>query len=165
MAVRSTPTESVSLEFDTDGAPVWRCRACGAELTETTDGYTTDDGSDGDGAVCWAYEPANDTSPDFGEGPHDPQRIALSWCNQAGISLDSAADSVTVSVSVGDPRGTFTFTLTRIPDDAAGELAGRIVLHTPYPGEPWAHLPLSEVRPGSYVVGDRTARAAAARAA
>jgi hypothetical protein len=144
-------TESVSLEFDTDGLPVWRCRACGEDLTETADGYEADPA----GPVCWAYEPADDTEsgPDYGEGPHDPERIPLSWCNRAGIRVDEAADSVTVSLSVGDPRGAFTFTLTRVPDDGAGDLAGRIVLHTPYPDEPCPHMPLTPVRPGTYLVG------------
>ena len=147
-------TESVGLELDT-GRALWCCRACGAELAETTSAYTTDTTDTTGGPVCWAYEPAEDTGtgPGFGEGPHDPQRVPLSWCNHAGIQVDPGSDSVTVSVSVGDPRGAFTLTLSRVPDDAAGELAGRVVLHVPYPGQPLGHLPLAEVRPGSYAVG------------
>ncbi len=144
-------TESVTVELNSDGDTAWRCRACGEDVTETAEGYATET----DELVCWAYEPPADAlpGPDFGDGPHDPERIPLSWCNAAGISVDPCADSVTVSLSVGDPRGAFTFTLSRIADDAPGDLAGRIVLHVPYPGEPLPHMPLAAVRPGTYLVG------------
>lgn len=69
-----------------------------------------------------------------GDGPHSRERIAPSWVNCAGMSTDEKDDSVTVSISVGDPRGAFTFTVRRIPDNAESDLPGRLILHVPYPG-------------------------------
>jgi hypothetical protein len=149
-------TESVTLEFGTGAGAAWRCRACGEDLTETTQGYAADTP---DGSVCWASQDAP-SGPEHSDRPHDPEPVPLSWCNGAGIRVDESADSVTLSLSVGDPRGAFTFTLRRIPEDAPGELAGRIVLHTPYPGESLPHMPLAAVRPGTYLVGTTPAAAA-----
>lgn len=91
--------------------------------------------------------------PDYGEGPHDPERIPLSWCNSAAVHTDESEDSVTVSISVGDPRGAFTFTIRRVPDDAEGDLAGRLIMHTPYTGEPMPHAALTVLHEGTHVVG------------
>jgi hypothetical protein len=155
-------TESVTLEFGTGAGALWRCRACGEDLTETTAGWAAEAA---DGLLCAAYDPADGALTGSQEGRHDPERIPLSWCNGAGIRVDESADSVTLSLSVGDPRGAFTFTLRRICDDAPGELAGRIVLHTPYPGESLPHMPLTAVRPGTYLVGATPAAAAQLRPA
>ena len=90
--------ESITLQFDTDSAPTHRCRACEEELTETRDGYESTSGD----TTCAEFEPTADTDPDDGEGPHDPERIPLSWCNSAAVHTDESEDSVTVSISVGD---------------------------------------------------------------
>ncbi|MPZ79664.1 MAG: hypothetical protein GEV28_04400 [Actinophytocola sp.] len=141
--------DTVSLEFDTDYTPTYRCRACGEELTETVDGYETESGD----TTCVDFEPAADTDPDYGEGPHEPERIPLSWCNSAAVHTDESEDSVTVSISVGDPRGAFTFTIRRVPDDTDGDLAGHLIMHTPYVGQPLAHMDLTPLRDGTHVVG------------
>lgn len=53
---------------------------------------------------------------------------------------------MSVSVSVGDPRGAFTFTIRRRPD------TGALLLHVPYAGEPMPHARLTELHPGTYEV-------------
>ncbi|MBV9011074.1 MAG: hypothetical protein JO272_03310 [Pseudonocardiales bacterium] len=143
---------TIRLEFDTESAPTYRCRACGDDLTETTNGYE----SEFNGLHCPDYAPTDDTGPDYGEGMHDPERIPLSWCNSAGISTNEADDSITVSLSVGDPRGAFAFTITRIPDNANSDRAGRLILHAPYPGQPSPHKELTQIHAGVYVIGDLT---------
>jgi hypothetical protein len=150
--------DTVSLEFDTDATPTHRCRACGEELTETTDGYVTDSGY----TACVAFQPATDHDPggdsDLTEGPHDPERIPLSWCNSAAVHADESQDAVTVSISVGDPRGAFTFTIQRVPDDVTGDVAGHLIMHTPYPGEPLPHMDLTPLRDGTHIVGQHERR-------
>ncbi|GAA3744548.1 hypothetical protein [Salinactinospora qingdaonensis] len=144
--------QTVQLESDTEtSSPQYRCRACSRELARTPDGFESDD----HGPCCPEYEPTGDTGLDYGEGPHDPERIPLAWCNHAGITTDPEQDAITVTASVGDPRGAFAFTLRRIPDDAHSELAGRLVLHVPHPDEPSLHMELTPVRPGTYVIGSQ----------
>jgi len=149
----------VTLEFPWDDPVTYRCAACGADLVETTEGLQT--GETGE-SRCPDYDPADHPErdpdaggdgPDYGEGPHVPERVPLSWVNSAAIDTDDKDDSVTVSISVGDPRGAFSFTVRRIPDDADSELAGRLLLHVPYPGHPLPHEPLTEHHPGTYLIG------------
>jgi hypothetical protein len=136
--------ETVSLEFDSDTGPTHRCRACGEELTETVAGYVSTSGD----------RDCVDADPDDGVTVHDAERVPLSWCNSAGIRLDESQDSVTVMISVGDPRGAFVFTVRRVPDDVDSDLAGQLVMYVPYPGEPAPHMPLSPLMDGTYLVGD-----------
>ncbi|MFJ8965342.1 hypothetical protein ACIRG5_38750 [Lentzea sp. NPDC102401] len=132
---------TVSLEFPWENGPDRHCTRCGEDLVETSNGYEDDSGS----SVC---------DEDSGEAlPHEAGQVPLSWVNSATIDADEAEDSVTVSISVGDPRGAFTFTLRRVPDDAVGDLGGRLVLHVPYPGEPCPHRQLTALHPGAFVVG------------
>lgn len=154
--VDGTPTdtaddtpESVTLEFDATDGPTHRCRNCSEELTDTGEGYQTTDGD----TECTSFESTDDTDPDDGQGPHNPERIPLSWCTSAAIHADESEDSVTVSLSVGDPRGAFTFTIRRVPDDATSDLAGHLIMHTPYPSQPSPHLDLTPLHDGTYVVG------------
>ena len=130
----------------------WRCTSCGASVSEEPEGYIDESGA----RVCAAYDPWEDpevgdvdSAPDFGEGPHRAQRVALSWCNSAAIHTDEAEDSVTVTISVGDPRGALAFTVRRIPDDAPTN-AGRLLLHTPYRGESRPHAELTPAHAGTY---------------
>jgi hypothetical protein len=46
-------TESVTLELGIGAGTLWRCRACGEDLTETTAGWATEAA---DGLVCAAYD-------------------------------------------------------------------------------------------------------------
>jgi hypothetical protein len=141
---------TVSLDFDSETA--YRCRACGEELIETTAGLCTDSGE----SVCPDYDPGESPDSDSWDGPHDPERVPLSWCNSAAVHADESEDSVTVSISVGDPRGAFTFTIRRVPDDVDGELAGQLLLHVPYGEMCSPHVPLTVLHGGTYVVGHRT---------
>lgn len=133
---------TVSLEFPWETDAGLRCVRCGENVVETLNGYETEagnpscDGEDDDGPVSHVVEP----------GP-------LAWVNSATIAADETEDSITVSISVGDPRGAFCFTVRRVPGDAGGDLAGRLVLHMPYPGEPCPHQQLTALHPGAYVVG------------
>ncbi|WP_338596925.1 hypothetical protein [Saccharopolyspora sp. SCSIO 74807] len=154
--------EMVSTDYDGDSSVItfdnaedteWRCETCGEALYEDACGYTDESGS----AVCTAYIPDADsdddgTEPETGEGPHRPQRVTLWWANGATIRTEPDEDSITVTISVGDPRGAFAFTVRRIPDDAPAN-GGRLIMHTPYPGEPLPHAELTTDHTGTYWVG------------
>ncbi len=137
----------VVLENDED-APQWRCTACGDYLTEMSDGWADESGD----RVCCAYDPADPMETESVEGPHSPERVALSWANNAGVRADTEEDSFTVTISVGDPRGAFAFTVRRIPD-GDHEHAGCLVLHSPHPEESAPHARLTELHPGTFLIG------------
>jgi hypothetical protein len=81
----------------------------------------------------------------------------LSWCNSATIHADEVEDSVTVAISVGDPRGAFTFIIRRVPQDVKSDLAGQLIMHVPYIGESRGHMELTPLHEGTYAVGSYTA--------
>jgi len=93
-----------------------------------------------------------------------PERVALSWCNRAGIRADETDDAIILSLSTGDPCGAFTFMIRRVPDDADSPLAGRLLLHLPYPGQPAPHDAVHPLHPGTFVIGQPGPRAHARRA-
>ncbi|KLL09877.1 MULTISPECIES: hypothetical protein [Protofrankia] len=136
---------TIELTFATDTE--FRCTACGADLVETPGGFDDDTGE----SDCPAYLPDGPDADDT--GPHTPERVALAWCNSAGIRTDETDDAITLSLSTGDPRGAFTITIRRVPDDADSPLAGRLLLHLPHPGEPTPHEPLHPLHPGTFVIG------------
>lgn len=70
------------------------------------------------------------------------------WFNSAAIDLEaeSGRESVTVTISLGDPRGAFVMTAERHPD-------GLITLSVPHPTDSCLHLPLSKRNHGFYAVG------------
>ncbi|MFE9748244.1 hypothetical protein ACFYOT_25340 [Saccharothrix saharensis] len=138
---------TVSLEFPWETSAAHRCSACDEPLTATTAGYVDQSGD----PECRLYDPDEEDGPDI--GPHTVERVPLAWVNSAGISVNEAEDAVTVSISVGDPRGAFCFQVRRIPDDAPGDLAGRLVLHVPYPDESTPHQRLTALHAGTYVIG------------
>lgn len=71
------------------------------------------------------------------------------WCNSAAISVDDADDSVSVSISVGDPRGAFVMTVRRVEgDDGAG-----LVLSVPDPSDGFLHMPLKSIHDGYFRIG------------
>lgn len=72
----------------------------------------------------------------------------LTWLNSARITTTPDDDSVCFFVSVGDPRGAFCFTVRRLTD-------GRLMIHTPHPGETCPHEDTEELWPGTLVVGTR----------
>lgn len=141
--------DTVCLEFNTDDSATHGCRACGEELTETPDGYEIASGE----ATCADFEPVGEIDPVPGEGPHDPERIPLSWCKSAAVRTDESEDFVTVSISVGGPRGAFSLTIRRVPDDVDSSLAGHLIMHAPYAGQPLPHTELTPLHDGTFVVG------------
>lgn len=162
--------ERVQLEREDVGEAEIVCANCGFALEEVSSStfdqvtvVTTDpsrpDGrawvhSDSKAVYCNADDPMMDVEEAELEGDRaSPIHRPFSWANSAAISLDDSDESITVTISVGDPRGAFTFTVRRIPDDASSDLAGRLIMHTPYPGEPIPHEKLTEIRPGTYLIG------------
>lgn len=69
----------------------------------------------------------------------------LSWLHHAGIAIDDDEDSITLFASVGDPRGSFAFTLRRHDN-------GQVTISTPYPGEGIPHEKTTELMPGRLLV-------------
>lgn len=84
-----------------------------------------------------------------------PSAGPIFWANSAFLEFDEEEDSVTVGISIGDPRGAFVFTIRRLPAEA--DMAGRLIMHLPYPGEGWLHDTLSPLHEGTYLIGGPTA--------
>lgn len=82
--------------------------------------------------------------------PADP----LSWANSVSVDMNPEDDAITVAISTGDPRGAFTMTIRRIPDDAPTN-AGALVMSVPYPEDSTPHESLHQIRPGAYMVGGK----------
>lgn len=131
--------ERVQLEFDWDGDKL--CQQCFEPIEELIDT------SEAEPEARWYH---NDTDIDSDHTP-EPETGPSSWCNSAFFEFDSEEDSVTVGISVGDPRGAFTFTIRRLPAEA--EDGGRLVMHLPYPGGSWLHEPLTLLHEGTYLIG------------
>jgi hypothetical protein len=70
----------------------------------------------------------------------------LNWFNSARIVADPENESVACFVSIGDPRGAFKFEVRKY-QDMDGEW--HTVIHTPHPGESFAHVPTKQIRPGT----------------
>jgi len=74
------------------------------------------------------------------------ERAPLGWVNSAAIELDRDDDSITLSISVGDPRGAFCFTIRRATD-------GSLLMDFPTPADSLLHMPLRRLRDGLYQIG------------
>ena len=83
------------------------------------------------------------SNPDAENG-HDETAGPLDWLNSARVTINPKHDEVTCSVSVGDPRGAFTFIVRRLTD-------GRILIHTPHPGET-QHMDTKDIGRGTLVI-------------
>lgn len=114
-------------------APIMVCTAHDACMTDVSEGKTWHE--EGEAHIHLAI---NEDGTGPSEGP-------LAWCNSAAIHVDGERDTVTVSVSVGDPRGAFTMEVRRKPD-------GTILLHLPHPGESLPHCETVELHPGTLAV-------------
>jgi hypothetical protein len=79
---------------------------------------------------------------DDAENGYDECNGPLDWLNSAAIVTDEADDAIHCKVSIGDPRGAFCFTVRRKPN-------GEILIHTPYPGESFAHAETEQLHPGT----------------
>ena len=124
--VESDDAESVGIHFpDAENghdAAVY-CRDCLATFDHHDD--AAEDGP------C----PDSDQLDDDDEpvGPHNTADAQLAWINSAAIHLDPDHDEVTVTVSVGDPRGALAMTVGQDDD-------GHIYVHVPHPDDPMPHL-------------------------
>ncbi len=107
-------------------AQEWCCRECGEPLNAN-------------GLGQYSHE------EEYTDHAPEPKRVPLAWCNSSAMTWSAEEDSVTVSISVDDPRGAFAFTVRRLSD-------GTLVMHTPYPGEPLPHMALRELSPGTYQI-------------
>ena len=74
----------------------------------------------------------------------EDMNAALGWLNWASLETDAGDDAVVFNVSVNEPRGCFRFVVRRLAD-------GRLLLHSPYPGESAPHVDTREVCEGTLV--------------
>ncbi len=83
------------------------------------------------------------------------ERAPLGWCNSASITLDREDDAVHLTISVGDPRGAFGFTVRRLSEGNSVDPNGKpvLIMHVPYPDEPMPHEKLTALHPGTYRIG------------
>lgn len=148
--------ESSTVEFGGENDETsHRCKACGLELIEDADSFRAVDGPRWlDAAECHENVRDESTDDDSDYGPHDPEAIPLRWVNSAGVSVDEEHDSITVWISVGDPRGGFTMEIRRIDPEADSDLAGKLIMHLPHEAASMLHMPLKELHAGTYVIGD-----------
>lgn len=163
--------QQVQVSFPAEDGAEARCRHCHETIEERSDGWYTDPL----GNTGWDCE-ANDS------GPHEPETGPGTWCNSASIVVNDEEDSVTCTISVGDPRGAFGFAVRKVPaqpdrclhcggpieegghghkhtdifqscTEDAEPTPERLILHVPYPGEGWAHMPLTLLHEGTYLIG------------
>lgn len=132
------PSVRIAYEANENGyeQEYW-CLQCGYEVTrESEDDFWSADSGEPD--AC----PDNDGSPhevDTSDGTHTSR-----WLNSARVWLDGS--EVHASISVGDPRGAFVFTVRMLDD-------GTLLMHVPHPGGTMLHQPLTELHPGTYKIG------------
>lgn len=146
-----------------DGAE-WRCTECHAPLDEDGDVLgeldsrrtNRHDCPERECEECFGLGTGTDDDttcvPCKGEGylPHIPEPVALAWCNSAGIVLDAEQDTVTVRISVGDPRGAFAMQVERMRwTDDSGE-HDELRLSVPDPSMGMAHMTLTPLNGRGY---------------
>lgn len=115
----------VTVEFDTG----WRCTACKEYFADKNSAAMT---------PCKKAEEGTE---------HDAVLPVFGWANAAHIEWDPEQDSVTVGISTGDERGSFTMEIRRSPE-------GRIFMHVPYPDAASLHEPLLPLHEGTYAVNE-----------
>lgn len=130
--------EGVQVAFPAQDGLGTTCCNCGDPIDQNAQGLWVSIEDDDEDVRCEA------TGFD---GPHEPATGPGSWCNSASVRVDEDENSVTVAISVGDPRGAFTMTVRRRPD------TGQLVLHVPHEGMTWAHMPLTRLHEGTFLVG------------
>lgn len=150
---------------DGDGTVEGDCdNGCDSGTTEC-DGDDCTDGKRADGSDCESCEGTGKIDCPTCEGSgtgeeecgdcagngelytHDWQPIPCGWLNSAKIYFEPTRDKVTVTISVGDPRGAFAMEVEKHPD-------GYLILRVPYAGESMPHMPLTEINGGgAYRIG------------
>lgn len=110
-------------------------------LTDTNDDITSTDAYDGEMRVIISNPEAENGMPVAG---------GVSWLNSASMKVSAENDEVTFTASVGDPRGAFVFRIRRLQN-------GKLLIHTPHPGESFAHMATTEMGHGTLMVeGDHS---------
>lgn len=70
--------------------------------------------------------------------------------NWIGMSTKPEDESVSVQISLGDPRGCLTMTVRRVRDEDGNE---RLLLRVPNPDDSTPHVTMREIAPGTYQIG------------
>jgi hypothetical protein len=138
---------SFRIQFETDASDIDpdACRQCGEyESDEIHALFVVGVGED-------------EIDDDWEHHKFQPPTGPISWANSAFFQFDEEEDSVTVGISIGDPRGAFVFQIRRVPADSEDKTAGRLIMHLPYPGSSWLHDTLSPLHEGTYLIGEPTA--------
>jgi hypothetical protein len=108
---------------------------------QTPDDFINSQSFDGEARVTLSNPDAENGFPVAG---------GASWLNSASVEVSAENDEVTFTASVGDPRGAFVFRIRRLQN-------GKLLIHTPYPGESFAHMATAEMGPGTLMVeGDHS---------
>lgn len=133
---------------DDNQLPKLRCSGCGEEAD-----IANDEPCDGSGNFvdCVDHGLDGEEGCDHCNGSgqieiHEWEPSPLAWCNSAAIHWDPSADRVTVTISVGDPRGAFAMEITRNSDN-------ELHLSVPHEHMSQPHMPLRERSPGWFKVG------------
>lgn len=145
--------DRVQVSFDAEQGYGDTCKHCHEAIQHDEAGWF---GGEHSGLYC-EY---SDDEAGPGDQQHEPEDGPGSWCNSASIVVDDDENSVTCSISVGDPRGGFTFQVRKVPTLYNGdgsvanpEYAGKLLLHLPHPGEGLPHMALTFDHEGTYVIG------------
>lgn len=201
-ALEDVGDDRVALEFDWEAEPT--CQHCG-EAIEDEGGEIyihTESGEPWCDETDWlqAVSEADDAEEGESADPADyyestfaePVTGPATWCNSAAISVSEEEDSVSVLISVGDPRGAFAMTVRKInrsgycrhcgqpivwdgpqtrnlhadgfpycydqdepdnPSTTAEPDGERMILHVPYEGMGWEHMPLKQLHEGTFLIG------------
>lgn len=181
-----TEVERVQVSFPAEDGAGEVCRHCGETIEEYDDPDSPSDwfhAHNGDQLCDSDLRRMMDDGEEFpprGATTAEPDTSPGSWCNSAAIIVDDDENSVTVTISVGDPRGAFAFTVRKVMGDEnhcrlcnepKGEVerghattfsddpykhdfepGGYLILHTPYPGEGMPHVALTELRAGTFLI-------------
>ncbi len=85
------------------------------------------------------------SNPDAESGMIEDLTPGLSWLNSARITADPDKDAVYLNVSVGDPRGAFSFAVRRTS-------TGEIFIESPTPDDGMPHMETKQRAPGQLVI-------------
>lgn len=159
--------ESITVSFDDSGP---RCQHCGETIADYGDnGWQGEEGGkdcpgntteceecDGIGTLFPNWPEDKETQEDCPNptcdrgtvnlGHEPPERETVeTFANSAGIHVSNDGTELSVTISVGDPRGAFSMTVRKLPD-------GRMILHVPYADMPMGHRDLVEMHPGTFEI-------------
>lgn len=114
----------VSFPAEDGGDPT--CKHCGETITNEGDDEDAD-WIDSEGESHCQSAPEDDHEMGF----HEPETGPGTWCNSAAIIVDDDENSVTATISVGDPRGAFAFTVRKVDRSGYCKHCGKPFLSEP----------------------------------